>query len=81
MLIKVTQEDIDAGQAWNCYKCPIALATRRAFTDRGIEVGTTCIWINDIEAYKTPAIAKEFIIQFDRSLHVSPIEFELTDRY
>ncbi len=36
LLIDVTQQDIDNGEANNCYECPIAMAVKRAAANAGM---------------------------------------------
>lgn len=42
LAVQVTQEDIDKGEAVNCFKCPIALAVSRAMRNRGLYGEFSC---------------------------------------
>lgn len=87
--IKVTQEDIDKGKRANCFACPIALASMRAFglpldaghvEAYGLFIGS---FVNGGEyiRYHTPIETIRFMNDFDQGLLVSPFEFELTELY
>ena len=62
VVVKVTQQDIDAGKPGCWETCPIGLATRRA-------VG--CVWLVD-----TSPEVDLFAGRFDAGFKVSPFEFE-----
>jgi len=86
MIIKVTQENIDAGYRDSCSSCPVALALHRVFNKdtafeqwETIRVGSDYARIGDC-VYILPKIAEEFITAFDARLPVEPIEFEITLR-
>lgn len=83
--VEVTQEDIDKGEALDCYKCPIALALLRLFPD----------YVPDVEGEKAslcqepfgmletvfraslPEDASDFVYTVDDGEPVEPIEFTL----
>jgi hypothetical protein len=78
MKIEVTAEDIEAGEAADCYRCPIALAGTRA----GLcapRVLANSVWFGGIKrrvAY-LPKEATEFVEAFDRGESPTPFSFEL----
>ena len=81
--VEVTQEDIDKGKAYDCLKCPIALALQRA-------TGGLSVWVNPgtwrIRDYsmrwcKFSSEEAAFIEDFDEGRLVEPFHFtvELPD--
>lgn len=65
MTIHVTQADIDEGEACNCYRCPIALAIRRAHSPRiHIAVNPSTAEIRD-KRFDLPVEVADFICWFD----------------
>lgn len=42
LAVQVTQEDIDKGEAVDCFKCPIGRAVNRAFGNRGLSGPFSC---------------------------------------
>lgn len=85
MLIKVTQEDIDAGKRGNCFKCPVALAVKRVVNNGFVEAGIDSIRVNELDWYQTPTYVCSFMFLFDKfgsdSTFAKPFEFELTERF
>ena len=85
--IRIGQEEIDRGDACDCYLCPGALAINRCLADDCYSVvGDDEILIEKLgwgpECYckvKTPQILTDFIDLFDRcgAKRVQPIEFDL----
>ena len=81
MKIRVTQEDIERGQARNCRKCPVALALRKHFSFAEV-YGTR--WYGGSESLghrirDLPRVAAAFIARFDghKCGDPQPFEFEL----
>lgn len=85
MIINVTQKDIDGGLVCVCSRCPVALATMRAFNSPHVEVrGTIQVLTKQGEVVfqssmieDTMPTAHEFIERFDGGLDVSPFSFEI----
>jgi hypothetical protein len=81
LIIEVTQQDIDAGQRFDCEACPIALALRRAgFADA--EVGHSAAWRTPDEQWehqttRLPYEAQNFIKRFDTLQAVEPFKFDI----
>ncbi len=81
--VRVTQENIDKGQAMSTRNCPVA----RALKNLGMKYCT----VNDVWIWKdnrprgndymlggpTPKKAQDFIHKFDRGDEVEPISFDL----
>jgi hypothetical protein len=76
--VRVTQEDIDAGERSDCGRCPVARAACRAVP------GAVNVWVNygfvEIGAMRAdlPIAAVDAIIEFDLSGVMEPFEFDLT---
>lgn len=83
MIVKVTQEDIDNGEAASCSRCPIALAVARACelgADDTVEVtktlGIKVRTLRGTRTYSLTSSARKFISKFDMREEVQPFEFE-----
>jgi hypothetical protein len=88
--VKVTKEDIENGTPWMSMQCPIALAVKREYPKAKVLIAPGTIIFDNRwyipnfirkrlpeQLYKTPAVAREFIHNFDNNLgEVYPIEFE-----
>jgi hypothetical protein len=83
ILIQVTQEDINAGEAGNCYSCPLALAIRRVCPGslpwvQSLGVGwRTSHKHGPVDSSPLPREATAFIDRFDVKRDVSPFSFVL----
>jgi hypothetical protein len=84
MIINVTQEHIDKGEAGRCSKCPIALAIQEQTKYVGARVDRIKFYKSEIDLLlrlgkELPVEAVEFILWFDsRMLHrIKPFSFEL----
>lgn len=75
--IDVTQEDIDAGSPNRCRSCPVARAVHRATGKPHIVVTRNEILLSGWGRFPLPAIAAEFISEFDAGRPVSPFSFTL----
>ena len=78
--INVTQRDIDRGRDCHCTECPIALAAKRKFRSRSVEVFDDFIRIGGDFGYKLPVEARIFVSAFDfdrKSPNVKPFRFTL----
>lgn len=76
MKIKVTQDHIDRGKAFNCGYCPVALAIREQAETVAVsrrEVRITA-WHYDL-----PRSAQRFIDRFDLRKPVKPFTFILKE--
>lgn len=80
MLITVTQENIDNGRQCQIYGCPVALA----FKDAGIVTPiidgvhlVTNIDRSNVEKYRLPLVASDWINAFDNYGRGRPFSFEL----
>lgn len=77
-IIQVTQDDINNGERFTVYNCPVARALARAFKMEMWcyeDFGKTC----DQKAIgKIPLHIKKWIIDFDLRRTVKPIEFEVS---
>ncbi len=51
LTIEVTQEDIDHGEPNNCYECPVATATKRAFEKAGLQPHTVDVSCQEITVF------------------------------
>lgn len=74
MIIKITEQDIEAGKRNDCEKCPIALALNRAFENpKGFTISVCedfveLFAVGDSEGnlyFNLPANAQEFVFDFD----------------
>ena len=74
--VDVTQEDINNGRKFNCIMCPVALAIKRAIRNPKVSVFSILARI-DTEDYFFPKKVQNFIQNFDGSILVEPIKFEL----
>jgi hypothetical protein len=72
--IRVTQRDIDRGVQRDCFRCPVALAVKRAFK-------AAAVWVREIiivtkagsqHTYVTPLEAQDFLECYDSAI----LEFE-----
>ena len=82
--VSVTQEDIDAGVACDCEKCPIARAMRALGYNATVDDDIVYIWNEELrwEGKKLlwrrlPEVAVRFVAAFDGGQVVEPFEFEL----
>lgn len=92
--IRVLQEDIDNGEAYNCQRCAVALGMKRVFPDYVVDAdaSTLSLWSGpgpeDVEGSlgelvwitETPEITQNLIFNFDDGEPVEPIEFTVTFR-
>lgn len=86
MKIRVTKKDIKEGDRNNPFNCPISLAVGRKigldklspFLQRYTRIGV-CNATIDIgyKIFKTPAICKKFIKDFDKGCEVAPFEIDI----
>ena len=82
MKINVTEDDIKNGVVFACYKCPIALAVKRAVGAANVRVGTETIRIFKGAVprhFKMTDAAKVFVKDFDDSKPVQPFSFDLNE--
>ncbi len=78
--VEVTQEDIAAGRATDCERCPIARAANRALEVSSCMIGVKTLYLRkDDVAYVAflPQEARTFINTFDHGYPVLPITFDL----
>ena len=77
--VQVTQQDIDDGKAGEAYRCPVALAARRAFPRQHVRVYAPCIMLieSGYPTFDLPSEARRFVDRFDGGVHVEPFEFDL----
>ena len=73
--VRVTRDDIRKGEPWRCDACPVARAMRRhgyqkVFVDMSM-ISTR--W----KTFRTPALVRRFMLQFDRHRPVKPFSFAL----
>lgn len=74
---KVTQSDIDKGQAGQHDSCPVALAMTRTLGKK-VFVGQNGISIQNCpEILEIPESVWEFICRFDSGDLISPMSFEM----
>lgn len=76
MIIAVTQEDIESGQAYHCTFCPVALAVHRLFPEKKVMVTKWFVWLNESQC-ELPDCAVNWVCDFDMGRPVQPITFEL----
>lgn len=74
MKIEVTQTMIDEGEACSCFRCPVAIAIKRASAD--LTVGFASAWIDQKQVH-LPDDAMDFVNAFDGGNPVRPFSFEL----
>ena len=83
MLIRVTQEDIDAGSKSECYLCPIALAINRALGHKYGDCFGALVYRSQItpkryhKVQRTSRNVERFIVAFDHGKPVKPFWFRL----
>jgi hypothetical protein len=79
--IKVTAEDIAAGEKFDCFRCPVALAATRVLpvgTALRVKTHALVFWNPDYREANLPAIARYFIEDFDNGEDfVAPFSFNL----
>jgi hypothetical protein len=88
--IEVTQEDIDNGVAWECGKCPVALAAKRVlpfkphvrslaiYRKRRQQPSWRYGWYYiKVFAVDLPQEARDFISDFDHGVFVTPFSFQV----
>ena len=77
--IQVTWDDIYSGRRANPFRCPIALAAKRAFnTGDDTDLWATSSTLKvDERNYPMPASASDFLKKFDRGDCVMPFSFSL----
>ena len=75
--VQVTQEDIDQGEADNCFDCPVALALKRV-TGAVIEVNNSFAIVDGV-AIRLPPTVEIWIANFDYNGPdaVKPFSFSL----
>lgn len=89
MIVHVTAEHIAAGERFNCFECPVALAIDAAIGVVSAIAGPRFIavrptpaevgsWALERCAY-TPTAVADFMRAFDRGEEVAPFTFELPD--
>jgi hypothetical protein len=80
--VSVTAEDIAAGKAGDCYRCPVAIALARVTGDRESHVygQDWMMWI-DVggRTIQAPYEVEEFVRGFDDRKSPGPFDFELPD--
>ena len=78
MIIKVTQEHIDAGTRKSCFHCPIALAVKEATCmDPAVRPYGVRFYAYPKYIIELPNSAIRFIENFDNHVPVKPFEFNL----
>lgn len=75
--INVTKDDILRGVKWDSSSCPIALALRRQFKTKLVDVDNDDITIRRA-VLLTPKRAQRFLVRFDSGSRVRPFCFKLT---
>jgi hypothetical protein len=80
--VDITDDDIANGSRCSAWNCPIQRGVTRATGAQGVAVYPLWVAICDSEgrwneSTRLPAVAARFISDFDRSLPVQPISFEL----
>lgn len=84
--INVTQTCINYGEICDCDTCPIALAVQAAMNEIGhtarVRVGSHEVYILDDthkwDAFAMPAVALQFLKDFDQGKPVQPFDFLLS---
>ena len=84
MRIRVTSDDIDAGQRRNCTACAVALALRRAtglrwavgMNERGVATARLDPLAWPARWHDLPPAVTEFVHRFDAGGRCEPFEFE-----
>lgn len=86
--VDVTQQDIDAGERYQCDRCPVALALTRTLPGAFVEVGNNYIRLRRFsESHSnyltTPDAVEGFIVAFDSGQPVDPFAFalDIPDRF
>lgn len=77
MKIYVTQDDIDKGQCGSPYRCPVALAVRRACASHQVSVSSYYIVVDELGRAAPGPQLEQWIWDFDSRRPVAPIEFDL----
>jgi Zn finger protein HypA/HybF involved in hydrogenase expression len=78
--IRVLQEDIDAGDLGDCYRCPVALALQRATGDMEAEIYQTSDGLRlkvGGASIVAPDAVRHFVHQFDDGEVCEPFTFEI----
>ncbi len=81
MIIEVTQEDIDNGLSKNNCDCPIALAAKRKSKLDYVSVTPHFVRLGSFggKCFDLPAIARQFIRDFDAQKKVGPFSFQISN--
>jgi hypothetical protein len=79
--VRVTEEDIREGVAEACRECPIALAVRRECNPK-VDVSVMrkvaiSMIPHPVYQHRLSTAATNFMVKFDASKPVSPIEFDM----
>lgn len=72
----MTQRNIDAGYANSCKSCPVALALRRVFHTKDVDVDSFFMTVKG-RAYMVTMDVLTFMSDFDREQPVEPFTFYL----
>ena len=87
MKIDINPTHIEKGERRICTACPISLATLEALPGGHI-VRTYSSWMEitreadqEVDLYRLPFDAVEFVREFDDRKKVKPFSFELADKY
>lgn len=87
---RVTEEDIEAGERFDCWKCPIARSMQREFPDFITEADPTQLSLlkeddagveNYVWQADTPDNADQFMADFDNDNPVEPFEITVTFKH
>jgi len=76
MIIRVTQEHIDAGTPRDDCLCPIARAVCAVVPMARVSVARIAVHLS-YRVYPMPRRARDFVRDFDEGIRVDPFEFEL----
>lgn len=83
LIVHVTAEDIQAGYANDCYRCPVALALQRATGDRTANVYEDEEFLMrcevDCRYYLLPCDVTRFVRDFDQGADLQPFSSALPD--
>ena len=81
MKINVTEEDIRMGLRYECSKCPIAIALKRAYKEERVAVSTVAFLIYHLSiplhTLDDDSNIVSFIEDFDNGRPVKPFSFEI----
>ena len=76
--IKVTQEDIDLGLAYEASSCPVALALQRELDMPGASLCSSNITVGE-HNYNPPDEVRDFVVAFDNGKEVKPFSFTMPE--